>query len=213
MSWPNSLSHRAQVETRRLASPSDDLAVQLDEVLLDLRVDSADENDTVLRIIRGMTDYFAHRTGWVLAPASFESLVGGCRQSFTIERGPLRDVEAIFWWDCETLTWQALDPDTWIAEARGREFDIIFTDAGYSLLPAPSTIRPLPVRVHFSAGFDSPEVTETSVNGAAEDGMILSLKALIAVAYENREAGGAAGNWSGADPSKDFLLGSYRKFW
>lgn len=203
---------RQPYEIRRIGG-GDELAVDLDEMLLDLRIDSSDENDTVLRLIRGMADYFEARTGWRLTPVSYELLVGACGRQLTVERGPFRSLDGVWYWDSEELEWVAVDlAETRVIE-RGREFDIIFTQAAADLFPAPTAIRPQQIRVQFSAGFDPPDQTETTIGGLPEDGMVVALKALVAVAYENREAGSAAGSWAGADPAKDFLLQRYRKFW
>lgn len=207
------LSPRDNYEIR-LLSQGPDLAVQLDEVKLSLRADSDDEDITIRRIIRGMTDYFSRRTGWVLTPCTFEALVGGCGHAITLERGPYRAIDGVFWWDSTDRDWVQIDPAEFQVEERGNEFDLLFSDAAYSSLPAPTYLRPRPVRVQFSAGFDSPEVSETTVNGTAEDGMVMSLLSLIAHAYEEREAGAANNNTLiGQDPAKDYLLGVYRKFW
>lgn len=203
---------RQPYNIRRIGG-GEDLPLTLGEVKLDLRVDSDDEDALIVRMIGAMTDYFEHRTGWRLSPASYELLVGGCGPVITVERGPFRELTGCWYWDCEDKIWQAIDLDEITVLERGREFDLTFSDAAFALLPAPTNLRPMPVRIQFEAGFDSPEVSDTTVAGKAEDGMYLSLLALVAVTYQKREAGDANGTWAGADPAKDHLLQRYRKFW
>lgn len=204
---------RKPYDIRRIGG-GDDLAVTLDDVKLDLRIDSDDEDATVVRLIKGMTDFFERRTGWRLSPAAYELLVQAspCPQ-ITVERGPFRDLTGCWYWDSTDRQWVQIDLAEIQVIDRGREFDLLFSDAVFDAFPKSSLLPARGIRLQFEAGFDSPEVSDTTVAGPAEDGMILSLLALIAVGYESREAGGAAGNWSGSDPSKDYLLQQYRKFW
>lgn len=203
---------RQPYEIRRIGG-GQDMAVTLEEAKQDLRVDSSDDDVVVQRLVRGMTDFFESRTGWRLSPAQYELLVGGCGPTITVERGPFRELLGCWYWDCETRTWEVIALDQITVVERGREFDLVFTDAAVRLFPVPTALRPLPIRIQFEAGFDSPEVTQTTVKGPPEDGMLLSLLALVALGYEEREAGKANGAWTGADPSKDYLLAQYRKFW
>lgn len=191
----------------RLLAQGNDLAVQMDEMKLALRVDSDDEDMTIRRNIRAMTDFFTRRTGWVLTPCTFEALVGGCGNHITIERGPYRSITGFFYWDCEAREWVQIDNAEITVEERGNEFDLLLSQTAYNLVPAPSHLRPRPIRIQFEAGFDSPEVSETTVNGTAEDGMVQSLMGLVQHVYDIREAGDKD------SPAKDFLLGTYRKFW
>lgn len=202
---------RDPYQIRRIGRP-DALAVSLEEMKLSLRVDSDDEDLTIERLIGAATDYFEKRTGWVLRPATYEALIGPwCRPFLTIERGPFRSITGLWWWDCETREWTQVSPTEFQVEERGNEFDVLVSEDAVADFPAPTALRPMPIRLQFEAGFDA--IGETESVGLPEDGMIVALKGIAAVGFENREAGAGAGTWAGADPAKDFWLQSYRKFW
>lgn len=203
---------RQPYEIRRIGG-GQDMAVTLDEMKLDLRIDTDDEDMTVERLVRGMTDFFEHRTGWRLSPALFELLLDPVCAHITVERGPFRRLLGVWSWNATDRQWDTIDIAECTVLERGREFDVIFSDTAYATMRQCVGPFPYTVRLQFEAGFDSPEVTDTDVKGPAEDGMLLSLKALVALGFEQREAGQASGNWSGQDPSKDYLLSRYRKFW
>lgn len=209
MNWPHP---RPELTYRRLSvDPDSDLAVPLEEMKLDLRIDSSDEDETVTRLIRGMTDFFQVRTGWRLAPASFIAEAfefDGCRA--VIETGPLRAFERVEFWNAETKVWEELPTANFNADARGRDIDVFFDE------PFPSGFPPIaslaqhrPVKMYFTAGFDPPDQTGTTVSGFAEDGMITCLKTLVALGYQTRETD----PWNPSDASKDYLLHSYRRLW
>lgn len=199
----------------RTVGQSSKLAVRMDEMLLDLRADSDEEELTVRGLILGMTDFFENRTCWRLTPASYEADVGSqCYPNpITIEKGPFRAINAVTWWDCETEGWQTVDPADYRVDPRGRDFDIYLNSAANALVPVSWPGYQRPLRIAFEAGFDSPEESETSVAGQAQNGMTQVLKTLVALGFKEREAGAGNGSWAGADPSKDYLLMQYRRFW
>ena len=209
--WPaDGPSPRPNVEILKLSADLDALPVTLEEVKENLRVDSSDEDETILGLISGMTDFFEARTGWRLSPATYRAEVTGCIPcKLAIERGPLRTLDSISCWNSDTHQWDEIAVANYTPEQRGREFDIYFEDDAFSGF----TVSNRPLRIDFSAGFDSPMGGGTSANGLPEPGMIASLKAVIATAYQTKEAGAGAGTWVGEDPSKDYLFRTYRKFW
>lgn len=197
------------IEVRRLQATG--LAVTIEEMLLDLRADSADENATVERMIRGCTDYFEKRCGYRLAPASYAAQMPCLPPCLEIPRGPIREVDGIQYWDHATMSWLPIDAALYQVEEvnEGRGFRVGFDHSAiYNLhIPAPTIPRAFPYRMTFSAGFDRADETGSEVNGLAEDGMILALKGLVALEFQNREAG------NNIDGEKDIVLRAYRWFW
>lgn len=199
-----------EIEVRNLGGPG--LALTLEEMLLDLRADSADENQTVERLIRGCTDYFEIRTGYRLSPANYSAAFSCLSPSMLVQRGPVRQVDGIQFYNTTTKAWEAIDPANYAVEDDGgRAFRIGFDLATIGDLwagsPPPQPTRRYPLRMTFSAGYDRADETGSEVNGFAPDGMITALKGLVALEFQNREAG------SNIDGEKDIVLRAYRWFW
>lgn len=204
--------NRIRMQISRLATQG--LAVSLDEMLLDLRADSGDEDETVLRLIKGMTDYFEIRTGWRLAPAAYEARIAcGPQPFFIIPRGPIRSVEEVAVYNGDTKAWEVQDPDSYSFDDMGTDFSVYLTSNNWPT-SWPGAVGPglYPYRVKFMAGFDPAQddatsEIHTSVAGPAADGMIVALKGLVALGFQKREAG------ENADADKDQILRGYRKYW
>lgn len=183
-------------------------ALTLDEARLFLRADSGDEDETIQRLIEASTDYFEIRTGWRLAPASYEARLGcTALPLLAVPRGPVRAVQGVAYWDDATKLWVDVDAADYMVDGIGNEFRIeLSTDIWPNLPVASPGPSGLPWRVRFLAGFDPPGQTETAI-GFAPSGMVQALKGLVALGFQKREAGDSA------DADKDQLLRGYRKFW
>lgn len=189
------------------------LAVSLEEMLLDLRADSQDENETVVRLIKGMTDYFEIRTGWRLSPAAYEARIAcGVEPWICIPRGPVRSVEAVSYYDATTKAWVEIDSENYTVDEMGTDFSVYLSNDFWPNLPGGLGTIPYPYKIKFMAGFDPQQddatgEINTSVVGPAADGMIVALKGLIALGFQNREAG------NNLQADQDQILRGYRRFW
>jgi len=202
MIYPQALP--PEVEVSRLAADPDALAVSLEEMRLSLRADSEDEDLTILRNIRGATDFFEIRCGWRLTPATLQALVRACGRRITIPRGPLRDVTSIEVWDCDADEWTIDTGITWKTESRGNEFDVLIDRDSMHLIPGALANGAYNLRINFDAGFDGANASVTTVVGEADDGMVQCLKTLVSLMFQKRE--------EASDAEKDLIVRRYRKF-
>lgn len=188
---------------------SDALPVELDDVKLDLRVDSDDDDDTLERMIRGAASFLERKSGFALIPGRFEALFSEwpCRP-VEILRAPLRDLETIAYLSAA---------DTW-TEVDTADFQISRRKRSFMLSPLPAFSAPTlftcldSVRVRFEAGFD---VNDTGVSGESfplEDGMRSLLIALVGHFYQNRELF-AANKIGQIEQGAVTMLGAYRQIW
>ena len=193
------------VDVQKLAETPGVLAVTMEEMRLALRADSGDEDLTIQRLIEAGQDYFEIRCAWRLTPASYYALVADwCVGAIEIPRGPLRQVSAVEYCDCDSDEWVMVTGDQWRTVDNGPGFFLIFDRD--STIRAPRLAGGQPgLRISFEAGFDGVENAETSAAGTAESGMVQCLKTLVALMYQKRE--------EAADAEKDMILRRYRKFW
>jgi uncharacterized phiE125 gp8 family phage protein len=184
--------------------------------MLDLRVDSPDEQETVERMAKGAAGFLERRTGFVLIPGRFEALIDdlpwpGC--PLEIMRGPLRELESISY-RSSANGFTDLEVDDFPLQQKKRSFviarphDFTCPSDRYCVAGLPST------RVRFLAGFDTEEV-DTAVTGEEhplDDGMRTCFIALVAHFYQNRELF-AADKAAEVEAGAGSLLNAYRQFW
>ena len=184
---------------------SEALPVPLEDVQLDLRVDSEDDADTVERLIRAAGSFLEIRTGWSVIPGNYTALLSEwpCGP-LEIYRAPLRELESI-----EYLS----DVDTW-TEVDVAEFQLSRRKKSFVISPLSTFIAPTlftcldSVRINFAAGFDAGDSAFGDGSYPIEDGMRTLLTMFVAEGYKNRELGSAMleNRWSA-------MLAAYRTFW
>lgn len=196
------------MEIRRIATSSA-LPVELDDVKLDLRIDSGDEDETIERMIRTAASLLETRTGFVLLGGRFEALLD-CFAPVEIMRGPFRELVAV-----DAMTgkndWTALDVS---------DFRVIEKERSFELSPFyPWTAEPTlytmraGVRVRFEAGFDTLETGQSGEGDhPIDDKLRGALIALTGHYYENRELF-AADKLTEIESTAGGLLNSIRQFW
>lgn len=198
-------------------SVSDATPIDLEEVKLDLRIDTNDANATLDRMIRAAGDFLEIRTGFVVNPGQYEALFGSwgdcfCHPNMTREfmRFPLRALESI-----EYLT----AADTW-EEADVTDFQVSKRAKSFILRPWPSFTAPNvfgcfdSIRVRFEAGFDTRDA-DTDIVGdppRIPDGLKNVLIMLVGHYWKNRELF-EADKLAEIQVGAGSMLGAYRQFW
>lgn len=190
---------------------SDALPVSTEDVMLDLRVDSDDEEDTIRRMIRGAADFMERRTAYAILPGSYQVLLPGWWYGeLEVHRGPVREVSAI-----EYLRgpndWVAVDLANFYVEfgALGRSF----TMRTLSTFDRPDLWSEVKrVRVSFTAGFATAAEEEADANAQMPDGLRTALIMLVGHYYKNRELF-AAGAMEAVEKDAMGILGAYRQYW
>ena len=188
------------------------LPVDVDEILLDLRVDDPDDEEaTVERLARGACAFIERRTGFVLLPTVYEITLSDWFAGAALEvlRGPFRQVEAISYQSARDV-WTDVDPEDYWVSSGEREFTLRFLDS----FTSPPLWQPQDcVRIRFSAGFDA---HDESGGMEIEDGLRTVLLMVTGHYYKNREFLGLADQKAGAEAVEvgaTSLLGMYRRFW
>jgi len=179
---------------RKVASAGS-IPVRLEDIKLDLRVDSDDENDTIRRMALGAAAFLEKRTGYVLVPGSYELTMGEwfC-DPFEVYKAPFRALERV---ECLTAV------DTW-SEMDLSNFRVSVREKSFLIIPAAAFIRPAlfedfdSIRVAFTAGADvvepgsgdpNPSSGLNSGDGdfALDDGIRTLFLMTVAHYYKNRE--------------------------
>jgi len=209
----------------RKVAPATGFPMTLEEVKLDLRIDSSDEDATVMRMMRAAAGFLEKRTGCAVLAGRYEANFNSwCSFApWEFQRWPLREVIEIAWLDgCQS-------PPTWSPVSLS---DFMIADRSKSFLvqPLPSFSAPQiwapfsGIRVRFIAGFDvviesgEQQVSEGSdSDDAAEpkpipDDMRTRLTMLVGHYYQNRELF-AADKLAEIEASAGSLLAAERKFW
>jgi|GEM_PF-3585756 uncharacterized phiE125 gp8 family phage protein len=143
----------------RLSTP-DGLAVPLEDVKADLRVDFADDDDMLTRDIRSETRRYEDYTGRMMLPADLEYRSERWDDPICIPASPVREVVSVLYLDA-THAEQTVDAADWYIRQTDDGAEVWFNDSFGS--PTLST-RQFPVRVRFSAGYDDP-----STSGSGDD--------------------------------------------
>lgn len=198
-SWP-----RARKLTRDLGLP-----IPLDELMLDLRVDSEDEADTLERIERGCCDFLERRTGQVVMPGTYQVDLGGWWGGpLEIMRAPLRELTGI--------TYLAAANDSQSADLA--QFYVEEGDRSFTVQPLSTFSRPQlwsevgRVRLAFDAGFAMSDESGSDAGEPMDDGLRTILTMLCGHYYKNRELF-EAGKLEQIELGAMAFLGTYRQFW
>lgn len=214
---------QSKVSMRKLTT-SAGFPIALDEILLDLRVDSDDESKTIQRLARAAAAFLEKRTGIAVLQGTYEAKFSSWSlfKPWEFMRSPLRVVKEISVLD------GTQSPPTWEAIDIGKFF---VTELAKSFLVVPLQGVDLPqiwapfhgIRVLFDAGFDN--VAESGddepINESGEgdldalpiaDDMRTTLLMLVGHFYENRELF-AADKLAQVEASAGSLLASNRMFW
>lgn len=204
----------------RKVSPAEGFPLSLEELKADLRVDSSDEDDTIMRMARAAATLLEARTGCAALAGRYEANFNDwcVLGPWEFHRWPLRAVTEIAWIDLSKSppAWTAVDLAQFYILERSRSF----------LVQPLNTFRPpvinapfSGVRVRFTAGFDvvlkSGDDQESAANDDArimDEGMRTLLTALTAHYYANRELF-AAERGSEIEAGAGSILNAYRKFW
>lgn len=196
--------------TGRKMTREDALPVSIEDLLLDLRIDSDDEAATVERMARGAAEFLERRTAYVLIPGRYQVDVPGWWDGpLEIQRGPLREIVSI----------QYLTDATTEVTADPAGFYVHEEDRIFSVQPLTTFTRPTlwsevhRIRLTFDAGFQTPD--ETSSTGElmpAPDGLLTTFTMLVGHYYKNRELF-AAGKIEQVELGAGNLLGAYRQLW
>lgn len=183
------------------------LPVSVEDLALDLRIDSDDENETLERLERGAAAFLERRTGYVVIPGRYQvDLPGWWSGPLEIMRGPLRELISITYLDAAGAE----------ATASAGGFYVESTDRTFSVRPLTTFDRPAlwsevgRVRLTFDAGFRLPDESGDALE--LEDGLRTCLTMLVGHYYQNRELF-AAGKLEAVETGGRDLLGAYRQFW
>lgn len=192
---------------------SDTLPVDLEDLKLDLRVDSDDEDDTIVRLAQGAADLIEKRTSLVIVPGEYVAAMD-CWPTrsgqYKINRGPLRELRAFQWIDSDKV-WQDSDLATLYTET----FERAFTVQPLKTFDFPAADSMLevanPIRIRFLAGYD---VEDSNVSGESfplQGGLRSLFIALVGHYYANRELF-AADKLTEIESTAGGLLNAYRNY-
>lgn len=203
-----------RTELRKVTS-SNALPVSVEDVKLDLRVDSDDEDATIERMIRAAAAFLERRTGWTVTPARYYAVYSEwpCGPQ-EIYRAPLRELVSVEYLSALN-TWSEVSVDNFQVSERQKSFVI----APLSTFEAPDLFTDLDcVRFIFEAGFDIEGDAESEFSGDAADPHPLDadvrvlLTMLVAHWYKNRELF-LADKQAEIEERAGSLLGAHRTFW
>jgi uncharacterized phiE125 gp8 family phage protein len=221
--FPGWYSDGADKMAMRKLTTSAGFPIALDEILLDLRIDSDDEAKTVQRLARAAAAFLEKRTGIAVLQGTYEAKFSRWNlwKPWEFMRSPLRVVKEISYLD------GAQSPPDWIDVDISKFF---VTELARSFLVVPLQGVSLPtiwapfhgIRVRFNAGFDNvAESGEDPPNESGEgdgdtlpiaDDLKTTLIMLTGHFYENRELF-AADKLAQVEASAGSLLASNRMFW
>lgn len=193
----------------RKMTRDDGLPIPIEDLMLDLRVDSDHEAETLERIQRGACDFLERRTGYVLIPGTYQlTLPGWWSGPMEIMRGPLREVDSVTYL-AGPNDWQAADLDGFYVSDDARSFTV---------RPLSSFDRPQlwsevgQVRLQFQAGYGTSDESGSDAFEAPEPGLLTVLTMTCGHYYKNRELFDA-GKLEQLELGAMAFLGVYRQFW
>jgi len=213
---------RKNPEIRKLET-SRGFPIPLAEIKEDLRVDSDDEDGTVLRMARFAASFFERRTGCAALAGRYEvsfpdwPLTG----IWEVLRWPFRELEGVTYLKAATPRPIRVDADIdqFYAESGARSFMLqpLSSFERVNLFSSPSAVKVL-----FTAGYDTEAISGTSgeqdnfapqsEERPIDDGVRGALQMLIGHFYENRELF-AADKIAEVEASAGSILAAYRQFW
>jgi uncharacterized phiE125 gp8 family phage protein len=212
------------VSMRKLTT-SKGFPIAITDLLLDLRVDSDDEEKTVMRMARAAAAFLEKRTAISVLQGTYEAKFTSWNfwKPWEFQRSPLRVVKSISWFDRTSSPpdWVSLPLEQFFVDEREKSF-FIYPHQGVIL---PGALLPWNgIRVLFNAGYDiellSGDVQESGEGMDSDDDaelpiaddMRTTLTMLTAHFYENRELF-AADKLTQVEASAGSLLASNRQFW
>lgn len=199
---PNLITRKVEV--------SDGLPVPIEDLMLDLRVDSEDEEQTLVRMQRGASAFLERRTAYVLIPGVYQlTLPGWWAGAIEVNRGPLRAVESVEYLQ-DATTWTPVDMTNFHVQTNDREFSM----RALTTFNRPALWNEVgQVRLTFTAGFTvDEEESGFGVGPPLDDGLRTTLIMLVAHYYKNRELF-AAGAMEAVEKGAEGILGAYRQYW
>lgn len=197
---------------------SNGLPLNLEETKLDLRVDSSDDDETLLRMIRAAGDFAERRTGYVFNPGTYHAFFDdwdaafNCKDRFRLEllRGPLRALNAVSYLTGNDV-WADADLADFLVSRREKSFFVTPLDT----FTAPDLFACVDgVRLSFDAGFD-PDDMDTGLSGEdkpLDAGLKTMLTMLVGHFYKNRELF-EADKMGDLELGAGSILGAYRQFY
>lgn len=199
-----------RAEIRRLTE-SADLPVDVEEIMLDLRIDAPDdERATITRYARTACAFLERRTACVLLGGTFEVMLPGWWDGpLEIRRFPVRSIDGIAYLAGKN-DWHELEPDDVAAMEEGPSF---FMLEAYPTFDRPTLWSDMNrVRLRFTAGFD-----DAGDSGVSDARPILEpwrglITACVGHYLENRELM-QADRIGAVEHTMGSLLGSVRQFW
>lgn len=182
----------------------------IDALMLDLRIDSADERDTLVRLAKWAADQIETTTGYVILPGTYTATFDlPCWDSWEVLRSPLREINAI-----EYLS----APNTW-TEMNVDDFHVTPRKRSFLLTPLSTFVAPSPIieyrgyRMTFEAGFDND--ADSSLSGQSTPlppALLGMLTMFTGHLMENRELFDKSNLVERAAMVASFL-GSRRQYW
>jgi uncharacterized phiE125 gp8 family phage protein len=220
--FPGFACNGGQRVSMRKTTTDSGFPIKIEDLLLDLRVDSAEEANTVKRMARGAAAFLEKRTGVSILKgtyeAKFHSWPIGPGQAWEFLRMPLRDVTEISWFDGNT------SPPSWL-EVALNGFFVDEREKSFVVIPLQGFALPTPwapmngVRLIFEAGYLTSEEAAAQSSGDGElgalaipDDMRTLLTMLTGHFYDNRDLF-AADKLAEVEASAGSLLASQRMFW
>jgi uncharacterized phiE125 gp8 family phage protein len=197
---------------------SDNVPLDVDEVMLDLRVDSDDDRTTITRMIRAAGDFLEKRTGYVINAGTYRAIFNDwcdlfpCPPTREICRAPFRGLNSISYLAARD-DWQGVDVEDFQVSERQKSFLITALSTFDPGIVAPF-ICVDSIRVEFDAGFDPVDV-DSNVSGEPrelEDGLKTLMTMLVGHYYKNRELF-EADKIAQIEVGAGSMLGAYRQFW
>lgn len=185
------------------------LPVQIADVLLDLRIDSTDQQPTIERLVKGACDFLEKKSGFAIRQGTYHAvLCSWWCGPLEILRAPLRELLAIQYLSAND-TWTDVSLDDFQISRRKKSFVV----APLPAFDAPDLFSDLDsVRLVFTAGFDEADESETDdLSFPLEDDLSTTLIALVAEAYKNTEISEL--NMGQVEDRWNALLKSNRQFW
>jgi uncharacterized phiE125 gp8 family phage protein len=198
------------------------LPLPIDEVMLDLRVDSNDELETVKRMVRGACAMIEKRSGFAVLQGTYEVLLDSWVMPWPLEflRAPVREITEIAILDEDASPSETWDP----VELAG--FRIVEQPKSFELYPRRNTTLPAitsspgGLRIRFNAGYDVELVSGESESGEISDDKTLPLDDQVRTAimmltahlYQNRELF-AADSLDKVEARSASVLSSIRQWW
>jgi len=183
---------------------SEALPISLDELKHDLRVDSDDDDDSILRMAQAAGAFLERRTGISVIPGRYEALLSEwfC-EPLELYRHPVREMESIEYLEALN-TWTAVDLTNFQQSRRGKSFLVN---------PLPTFTPPNlftcfdSVKLTFTAGFDAEDSTFGDALFPIEADVKTLLHMAVGEIYKVREMSAqdqeaamarAVGSWLGA---------------